>query len=166
MGLWVDVLIIFITGVIVYVESKRGFIPALTEFLGVCGILVLVDTIDGPVARSVAVFSRPETNVAFFHILLFLVLCAPVVMLGSFMGGAVGLSVESFDAILGALCGFAAAMVVCRAIVGGLLMGAATGGSVYASITTSALGREVLYYETWHNFVDAVTRIGVYPENE
>lgn len=162
MGFWVDVLIILIVGVIVYIQSKRGFVPALTELFAAYGVLVLVNAIDHPVARSLALFSRPESNVAFFHILLFFVLCVPVVILGIFFDHALSLSLDTLDTILGALFGLGAALVVCHALMGGLLMGASPGGTVHSSILNSALGPEVLYFETWHNFFEAASHLGEY----
>lgn len=164
MGLWIDVLIIFIVGSIVYVQARRGLIPALIECFGAYGVLMLVNAIDHPVAHSLTLFSRPETNVAFFHILLFFALCAPVVALGIFLDHAVSLSLDTFDTFVGGVLGLAAAVVVCHALIGGLQMGATPDRTVSSSIASSSLGQEVLHFNTWHNFLDAVGRMGEYED--
>ena len=164
MGLWIDMLIVLIVGIVTYIQSKRGLIPALMEFIGVYGILVLVNVIDGPVARTVALFSRPETNLAFFHILLFVVLCVPVVMLGVFMDHAVPLSLETLDTIVGGGFGLLAGVVICHAVIGGLVIGATPGGTVHLSIADSQLASEVLHLAGWHSFTEAVERMGTYDQ--
>lgn len=161
-GLWVDVLIFLIVAVIVYVQSQRGFIPALMEFIGAYGVLCLVNVIDDPLARGLRLFARPETNVAFLHILLFVLLCVPVVMVGIYLDHAIALSLDTFDTILGAIFGLTAGVVVCHAIIGGLVTGASPAGAVYSSIANSTLAQEVLHFETWHNFVNAAGRLGQY----
>jgi len=162
MGVWVDVLIVLVSVPIVYIQSKRGMIPTLIEFFGAYGAFVLVSYIKEPVAESVHLFARPETNLAFFHIFLFVMVCVPVVVFGVFLDNAIVVSLDVFDTILGAAFGFAAAVIVCHVIVEGMMIGAVPGGAVETSIRHSPLADEALNFTLWHEFLGAVARLGVY----
>lgn len=132
------------------VESKRGFLPAISALLGA----VLVVQIAGSTYRQLF----PGLSYASAYTVTVLIGFAIVAVLTILLKRYVPTDIGSFDSPLAGIIGIFTGLVMAHAMYGAVILG--YGGQNAPVYANSALAGQIYELNGWHGFLDFMGRIG------
>ncbi|MCL6519806.1 MAG: CvpA family protein [Armatimonadetes bacterium] len=155
MGNWVDLATIIMLALAVIIETKRGFGRAVFDLAAVLVAVRIAYMVADPLSASIKVSANPATNQTIAFVAPFIVLSALLWFLGKLVYEATLISAEIFDPLLGGICGILIGITIDHVFVRTIVFAAGT-KELPSLITDSALGREFLYFDTYHRIVQAL----------
>lgn len=154
-----DLVIIAVFAFVVVVETKRGFGRAIFDFAALLVAVRGAHMLTDPLAGAVKLAANPSTNQAIIYGISFLIIGGVLVFLGKLVYDTTLVSAETFDALLGAICGIGVGIILCHALTRTLAL--AAGPYVIPTIiANSALGSEFLNFESYHRLLETMYGFG------
>jgi uncharacterized membrane protein required for colicin V production len=158
---WIDLVLFAIVALAVWLEFQRGFGKAIFDFVAVL-VAIKVALSYSPLASGFLRF-LPDTqdNQALVFGVSFLALAAILWFIGKLIYDATLISLDTFDPPLGALVGFAVAVVLGHVLVNALFMTTGAAATVPEVIANSVLGYSFLEFPAYHaviNFMSSLTQ--------
>ena len=148
---WFDLVVILIIAAFGTVEARRGAAPAAMD----CAALVIVGQIANGAHSSLA--SSLGVAPAIGFTILFVVLGVLGILLARFLHHMTMISLDTFDATVGAIFGVASGIAVAHAF-GQIVL--VSGGPEYPALAQSLLGDEVLNFKTYKRIVSGFMHLG------
>lgn len=148
---WVDIAVVTICGTLCFIESKRGFFPAVLDFAGIVAVTLIAKHTSGNLSGA----SSMQPPVAFA--VLYLVLTAIVITGAKFIAGATQFEIGPFDAPVGGVMGICTGVAVSYALVEFLNLQA--GGQADA-VAASFLAPQVHEFRAYHNILQWLHSLG------
>ena len=156
---WFDVVAFLLLGLIVWVESVRGFGRALFDLVGGIIAVKLIPVVALPLAGRVAVLETKGTNQAFWLLLLLVVFAALIILLARLVYQSTLLSLDYFDPIVGGLFGLGIGLIVVFFFLRAMQF--AYGGTAQGQmLVDSFIGQEVLKLRTYHTVLNTLYNLG------
>ncbi len=155
MGNWVDLVTILILAMAVIVETKRSFGRAIFDLAAVLVAVRIAYMVADPLSATIKISANPATNQAIVFAVPFVILSALLWFLGKLVYDATLISAEIFDPLLGGICGILIGITFDHAFVRTIVFAAGT-KELPSLIADSALGKEFLYFDTYHRIVQAL----------
>jgi uncharacterized membrane protein required for colicin V production len=155
---WIDAVIIAVFAVSVVLETKRGFGRALFDFAAFLVAVKFSPVIAPPIARTIHITTAIHANDAVWYAIVFAVLATILVLIGRFLYSTTLVSAEVFDALLGGLLGVGIGVILCHVFVRIVALNAGSADVVPLVVASSALGREFLTFESYHQLLETLYR--------
>ncbi|MHB1001100.1 MAG: CvpA family protein [Armatimonadota bacterium] len=155
MSNWLDIVIVIMFIVIIAAEVKRGFGKALFDFAAFLVAIWGSYNLFKPVLKFVMLSPDPHTNQAIVFGSLFVILGIIMFFVGKFLYETTLISADVFDQFLGGVLGFGIAIIICHAMIRVIALNGWSNG-LPEIITTSVLGKELLTFETYKQFLQAL----------
>ena len=149
---WIDFIIIVIMLGITVVEMKRGFGKAVFDFAALLVAIRGAYMLQGPLSDVIKLTLRPATDKAILFAALFIVIGGGLMYLGRLLYSTTLISAEFFEPLLGGICGIGMGIILSHALMRIIALG--SGSDAPIVISTSALGKEFLTFDSYHRLVE------------
>jgi hypothetical protein len=156
---WIDLVLIGIMILAVALGARRGFGKVVFDFAALLIALRLTDMFYQALSRSVTLTSDKHANLAWCYAALFVVLGLALWFIGKSAYDATLISLDTFDAPLGALLGLSIALILGHVLAKTVFLLTLKNG-VSPVIQQTVLGSEFFSFDTYHRVVDAMRRLG------
>lgn len=150
---WIDFILFAVVALAVWLEFRRGFGKAIFDFVAVLVAIKIALSYSSIPAGFLRFLADKQDNEALVFGISFLVLSAILIFIGKLIYDATLLSLDSFDPPLGAIIGFAVAVVIGHAFVNSLFMTTGATANIPDVIANSALGYSFLEFPAYHAVV-------------
>jgi uncharacterized membrane protein required for colicin V production len=150
---WIDLVLFVIVVLAVWLEFCRGFGKAIFDFVAVLVAIKLALSYSSVAAGFLRFLSDKQDNEALVFGVCFLVLSVVLWFIGKLIYDSTLLSLDAFDPPLGAILGFAVAVVIGHAFVNALFMTSGAAATIPDVIANSALGYTFLEFPAYHAVV-------------
>lgn len=156
---WIDLILLAVVVLAVWIEFRRGFGKAIFDFVAVIVGLNIALSNSERLSGFLRFLPDAHDNQALIFSLFFLTLAGILWLIGKMIYDATLLSIDTFDPPIGAVLGFAIAVVLGHAFVNTLYIASGVKDIVPDVISDSTLGYSFLEFPAYHAVVNFLSSL-------
>ena len=157
---WLDFVIVLIMVFSVVIGIKRGFGRTVFDFAAVLLALRVADFAYLPLSKSIPLSVDKQANLAWSYAMVFVVAGIILWFIGKTAYDTTLISLDTFDPPLGALLGFAIAIVIGHVFSTVVFLTTVDKAGVSQLMQQSYMGFEFLNFPTYHNVIYSLKHLG------
>ncbi|MDO8589035.1 MAG: CvpA family protein [Armatimonadota bacterium] len=147
---WIDLVLLITVVLVIWLEFRRGFGKAVFDFTAFIVALKVSLAYGSALGGLLRFVPDKQDNEALVFALFFLTVGGALWLIGKLIYDATLICIDTFDPPIGAVLGFAIAVIVGHAFMYTLFIASGAKGAVPDVITDSALGYSFLEFPAYH----------------
>lgn len=147
--IWIDLVAVVVILAALYVESERQLGSALFDLVAILASVYFAKLAGPSFAHAVHVFSAADDNQAFGVALTFVFFAAGLLVLAKFVQDQALLTLEPFDAVVGAVLGFVSGIAIANILLVIILSANPPSTSWGAAARKQPAVQELVYFRTY-----------------